>query len=64
MHATDILAAGIYLNDYKDTNGEYVITADGGALPVTIHEDDINKNSYSLVNGQILYNYVKPLTYT
>lgn len=64
VHATDILAAGIYLNDYKDIGDEYVITANGGALPVTIHEDDINESSYSLVNGQTLYNYVKPLTYT
>lgn len=64
VHATDILAAGIYLNDYEGTNDEYVITADGGALSVTTHEDDINESSYSLVNGQTLYNYVNPLTYT
>lgn len=64
VHATNILAAGIYLNDYENTNDEYVITADGGALPVAIHEGDINESSYSLVNGQTLYNYVKPLTYT
>ena len=64
VYATDILAEGIYLNDYKNTGDEYVITADGGALPVAIHEGDINESNYSLVNGQTLYNYVKPLTYT
>ena len=64
IHAADILASGIYLTGYADTSDTYAITTDGGALPVTLSEDDINESSQSLVNGQTLYNYVKPLTRT
>ena len=60
----NVQTAGIYLNEYNGTNNEYVITADGGTLSVTTDEADIHESSYSLVNGQTLYNYVKPFAYT